>query len=211
MEIINKNEIKKKIILLYSKIKNKNHLIYLYVKSYLNSQRKGNSKTKERSEVKGSTRKITKQKGLGNARKGDIKNPIFKGGGRIFGPRKRDYKIKINKNIKKKVKKILIIDKILNNKIYIINKFKYLSYKTKKIILYFMSKNINIKNKNIKYLIITDNIYKNLLMSINNLNNILINYKKNINYFNVLKSDYIIFVGKKIEKYIINNILEISL
>ncbi|MDH3004208.1 MAG: 50S ribosomal protein L4 [Candidatus Shikimatogenerans sp. JK-2022] len=208
--INNNNEFIKKNLILLKKnnnINNKNHIIYLYIKGYLNSQRLGNSKTKERSEIRGSTKKILKQKGTGNARKGDIKNPIFRGGGRIFGPRKRNYKIKINKNIKKKVYKILINDKILNNKVYFIKKFNFISNKTKELISYFLKNKIKIKYKKYKYLIITDKIYKNLLISSNNISNILINYKNNINYFNVLISDYIIFIGDKIDKFIIKQIL----
>ncbi|WGH25388.1 MAG: 50S ribosomal protein L4 [Candidatus Shikimatogenerans bostrichidophilus] len=203
------NLIKKNLFLLKkrNKEKNKNHIIYLYVKSYLHSQRLGNSKTKERSEIKGSTRKILKQKGTGNARKGDIKNPIFRGGGRVFGPKKRNYKIKINKTIKQKVQKILISDKILHNKAFFLKKFNFLSLKTKDLILYFKKKRIKLNYKIYKYLIITDKIYKNLLISSNNIKNIIINYKKNINFFYVLISDYIIFIGDKIDKYILNNLI----
>ena len=77
------------------------HAIYLDVKQYLASQRKGTHKTKERGEVKGSRRKIRKQKGSGAARVGDIKNPIFRGGGRVFGPQPKDYSFKLNKKVKK--------------------------------------------------------------------------------------------------------------
>ncbi|MDH3005133.1 MAG: 50S ribosomal protein L4 [Candidatus Shikimatogenerans sp. JK-2022] len=208
MEIKITKLIKKNFFLLkkINKVKNKNHIIYLYIKSYLNSQRLGNSKTKERSEIKGSTRKILKQKGTGNARKGDIKNPIFKGGGRVFGPKKRNYKIKINKNIKKKIQKILISDKILENKVNFIKKFNFISFKTKDLILYLNKKKIEYKIY--KYLIITDKIYKNLLIASNNIKNILINYKNNINYFYVLISDYIIFIGKEIDQYILNKLMK---
>ncbi|WGH27140.1 MAG: 50S ribosomal protein L4 [Candidatus Shikimatogenerans bostrichidophilus] len=187
----------------YSFLKNKDHLIYLYVKSYLASKRLGLSKNKTRGEVKGSTRKIIKQKGTGSSRKGNIRNPLFRGGGKIFGPIKRNYKIKINKKIYKLVKKILLSDKIINNKFFIIKKFYFLSHKTKYFINYFKYLNINIINKN-KYLLITDKIYNKLLMSSNNINNIYINNFKQINLYKVLYSDYIIFIGENIDKYIIN-------
>ncbi|WGH24649.1 MAG: 50S ribosomal protein L4 [Candidatus Shikimatogenerans bostrichidophilus] len=183
-----------------------NHLIYLYVKTYLNSQRKGNSKTKERGEIKGSTRKIIKQKGTGNSRKGSIKNPLFKGGGRIFGPRKRKYKIKLNKNIKNKVYKILIIDKILNKRVIYFKKININTYKTKDLILFFNNKKKFINFKKNKFLIITDKINNKLLFSSRNIKNINVYTYKNINYFNFFLSDYIIFVGKKFKKFIINKI-----
>ena len=81
------------------------HAVYLDVKQFLANQRQGNAKTKERSEIKGSTRKIKKQKGTGTARAGSIKNPLFRGGGTIFGPRTRDYGIKLNKNVKRLARK----------------------------------------------------------------------------------------------------------
>ncbi|MDH3004935.1 MAG: 50S ribosomal protein L4 [Candidatus Shikimatogenerans sp. JK-2022] len=185
----------------YNKIKNKNHIIYLYIKSYLKSKRLGNSKTKERSEIKGSTRKILKQKGTGNSRKGDIKNPIFKGGGRVFGPKKRNYKIKINKNVKILAKKIILSKKIIENKVIIIKKLILKSFKTKNIINFFNKKKIDIKKKN---LIIIQEENKNLFFSTKNLKNIKINNFLNINYFQVLYSDYIILIGKDIEKLIVD-------
>ncbi|WGH27653.1 MAG: 50S ribosomal protein L4 [Candidatus Shikimatogenerans bostrichidophilus] len=184
--------------------KNYNHIIYLYVKSYLNSKRLGNSKTKERSEIKGSTKKIQKQKGTGNSRKGDIKNPLFKGGGRVFGPKKRNYKIKINKNIFKNIKKILFCKKIFKKKIFLLKKFKFLSHKTKYFINFFLKKKIKINNKKKKFLILTDKIYKNLLISSKNLKNININWINNINLYKILISDYIILIGNNIDEYILN-------
>ncbi|WOX79277.1 50S ribosomal protein L4 [Candidatus Shikimatogenerans bostrichidophilus] len=204
--LIKNNNIKKNIKLInkYNMFKNKEHIINLYVKKYLNSKRKNTSKTKERSEIKGSTRKIQKQKGTGNARKGDIKNPIFRGGGRIFGPKNnRNYKKKINKKVYKIVKKILLCNKIINKKVFILNKIKFYSHKTKYFINYFKKFKIKINNK-IKYLIITDKIYKKLLIASKNIKNVKINNIKQINIYNILISDYIIFINKKI-----NNIINI--
>ncbi|WGH24834.1 MAG: 50S ribosomal protein L4 [Candidatus Shikimatogenerans bostrichidophilus] len=203
-----------KILKIFKKNKEKNikiynHLIYLYIKYYLNSQRKGNSKTKEKGEIKGSTRKIIKQKGTGNARKGSIKNPLFKGGGRIFGPKKRNYRIKLNKNIKNKVYKILILDKILNKRIFYLNNINIKTYKTNKLILFLLKNKINFDYNKFKYLIITKKINKNLLLSSRNIKNLYINSYNNINYFNFFLADYIIFVGKNIKKFLINNILKL--
>ncbi|WGH25754.1 MAG: 50S ribosomal protein L4 [Candidatus Shikimatogenerans bostrichidophilus] len=209
-KIINKTDVIIENIKIFKKnknYKNKNHLIYLYVKSYLNSKRFGNSKTKERSEIKGSTKKILKQKGSGSSRKGDIKNPIFRGGARVFGPKKRNYKIKVNKKIYKKIRNILISEKILNNKVFFIKNFEFLSFKTKYFLNFFKKLNINIKSKN-KFLIITDKIYQNLLFSSRNIKNVNINYIVNLNLFNILIANYIIFIGNNIDKHIINIFLK---
>ena len=95
------------------------HAVYLDVKQFLANQRQGNAKTKERSEIKGSTRKIKKQKGTGTARAGSIKNPLFRGGGTIFGPRNRDFNSKVNKNVKKLARKSALSQKT-NHKIIIV-------------------------------------------------------------------------------------------
>ncbi len=99
------------------------HAIYLDVKQYLANLRQGTHKTKERSEVAGSTRKIKRQKGTGTARAGDIKNPIFRGGGRIFGPRPRDYSLKLNKKLKKLARKSALAYKAKNDGIRVIEDF----------------------------------------------------------------------------------------
>ncbi|WOX79145.1 50S ribosomal protein L4 [Candidatus Shikimatogenerans bostrichidophilus] len=202
--LINNNKIKKNINIInkYNMFKNKEHIIYLYVKKYLNSKRKNTSKTKERSEIKGSTRKLQKQKGTGKARKGDIKNPIFRGGGRIFGPKNnRNYKNKINKKVYKIVKKILLCNKIINKKVFRLKKIKFYSHKTKYFINYFKKLKIKINNKK-KYLIITDKKYKNLLISSKNIKTVTINNIKQINIYKILISDYIIFINKKIKNII---------
>ncbi len=93
------------------------HAVYLDVKHYLANQRQGNAKTKERAEIKGSTRKIKKQKGTGTARAGSIKNPLFRGGGTIFGPRPRGYDQKVNKNVKKLARKSALSDKLKSKSI----------------------------------------------------------------------------------------------
>ena len=107
------------------------HAIYLDVKQYLASQRQGNHKTKERGEVKGSRRKIRKQKGSGAARVGDIKNPIFRGGGRIFGPKPRKYTVKLNKKVKKIARKSALTYKASENNIIVLEDFSFEHPKTK--------------------------------------------------------------------------------
>ena len=104
------------------------HAVYLDVKQYLANQRQGNAKTKERAEIKGSTRKIKKQKGTGTARAGSIKNPIFRGGGRIFGPIPRDYSQKVNKKVKRLARKSALSIKAKEKSIFIIEDFYLLIF-----------------------------------------------------------------------------------
>ena len=107
------------------------HAVYLDVKQYLANQRQGNAKTKERAEIKGSTRKIKKQKGTGTARAGSIKNPLFRGGGTIFGPRPRGYDQKVNKNVKKLARKSALSDKLKSKSISIVESINFKAPKTK--------------------------------------------------------------------------------
>lgn len=107
------------------------HAIYLDVKQYLANQRQGTAKTKGRSEVKGSTRKLRKQKGTGGARVGDIKNPLFRGGGRIFGPEPRDYHFKLNKKAKAHARKSALTYKVKDNQLTVVEDFKMEAPKTK--------------------------------------------------------------------------------
>lgn len=108
------------------------HAVYLDVKQYLSNQRQGTHKAKERSEIVGSTRKIKKQKGTGTARAGSIKSPIFKGGGRIFGPRPRNYGIKVNKNVKRLARRSVLSLKAKENAIIVLEDFSFDAIKTKK-------------------------------------------------------------------------------
>lgn len=107
------------------------HAIYLDVKQYLANNRKGLHKTKERAEIKGSTRKIKKQKGTGTARAGSIKNPLFRGGGRVFGPRPRSYDQKVNKKVKRLARKSALSYKAQNKAIMIIEDFDFSKPNTK--------------------------------------------------------------------------------
>ena len=111
-----------------------NHAIYLDVKQYLANQRQGTHKSKERGEITGSTRKIKKQKGTGTARAGSIKSGVFRGGGRIFGPRPRDYDVKLNKKLKKLARKSALSLKAKDKAITIVEDFDFKTPKTKKFI-----------------------------------------------------------------------------
>src|SRR5690625_2516433 len=108
-----------------------NHAVYLDVKQYLANQRQGTHKSKERAEIAGSTRKIKKQKGTGTARAGSIKSPVFKGGGRIFGPTPRDYSFKLNKKVKKLARRSALSYKASENNVVVLDAVKFDSAKTK--------------------------------------------------------------------------------
>src|SRR5690554_2422637 len=118
------------------------HAIYLDVKQYGANNRQGTHKAKERSEVKGSTRKIKKQKGTGTARAGDIKNPLFRGGGRVFGPRPRDYSFKLNKKLKVLARLSALSYKARNNAIVVVEDFSFEAPKTKEFVA--LRKNLNL-------------------------------------------------------------------
>ena len=107
------------------------HAVYLEVKQYLASQRQGTHKSKERSELSGSTRKLHRQKGTGGSRKGDINNPLFRGGARVFGPKPRDYRFKLNKSLKRVAKKSVLSQKLKENNLKIVEDLKFEAPKTK--------------------------------------------------------------------------------
>ncbi|MBR9922155.1 MAG: 50S ribosomal protein L4 [Bacteroidetes bacterium] len=107
------------------------HSVYLAVKQYLANQRQGTHKSKERGEVAGSTRKIKRQKGTGTARAGDIKNPIFRGGGRAFGPRPRTYEVRLNRKVKRLARKSALSAKAASGQIFVVEDFSFEAPKTK--------------------------------------------------------------------------------
>ncbi|TMU57576.1 50S ribosomal protein L4 [Flagellimonas algicola] len=141
------------------------HAIYLDVKQYLAHQRQGNHKAKERAEIVGSTRKIKKQKGTGTARAGSIKSPIFRGGGRIFGPRPKDYTQKLNKNVKRLARKSALTLKSKEKAITVVEDFNFEAPKTKDFKAFLSS--LGIENK--KSLIVLGDSNKNVYLSSRNL------------------------------------------
>ena len=141
------------------------HAIYLDVKQYLAAQRTGTHKTKGRSEVKGSRRKLRKQKGSGAARVGDIKNPLFRGGGRVFGPQPRDYSFKVNKKVKRIARKSALSHKAKNKNIIVLEDFTFDKPNTKSY-SNFLS-NFNLLNN--KTILILPKSNKNLLLSSRNI------------------------------------------
>lgn len=146
-------------------IKPNDHAIYLDVKQYLANKRQGSHKSKERAEVKGSTKKIKRQKGTGTARFGDIKNPIFRGGGRTFGPRVRDYRVKLNKKVKQLARKSALSYKLKNNEVFVLEDFNFEEPKTKNYVS--LINNLKINDK--KSIIVLGEQNKNIYLSSRNL------------------------------------------
>ncbi len=141
------------------------HAIYLDVKQYRANNRQGTHKAKERAEVKGSTRKIKKQKGTGSARAGDIKNPLFRGGGRVFGPRPKDHSFKLNKKLKKLARKSALSYKAKENGLYVVEDFSFDQPKTKE----YLSFENNLKIAEKKSILVLSKANKNLYLSSRNL------------------------------------------
>ena len=141
------------------------HAVYLDVKQYLANQRQGNHKAKERAEVAGSTRKIKKQKGTGTARAGSAKNPLFKGGGTVFGPRPRSYSFKLNKNLKRLARKSAFSLKVKESNLMVVEDFTFEAPNTKNFIN--VLKSLGLENK--KSLFVLGNSNKNVYLSSRNL------------------------------------------
>jgi len=141
------------------------HAIYLDVKQYLANQRQGTHKAKERAEITGSTRKIKKQKGTGTARAGSIKSPLFRGGGRVFGPRPRSYSFKLNKGLKRLARRSALSVKVAEKQLFVVEDFNFEAPKTKDFIN--VLKAFGLENK--KSLIVLSDTNKNVYLSARNL------------------------------------------
>ena len=164
------------------------HAVYLDVKQYLAHQRTGTHKSKERSEIKGSTRKIKRQKGTGTARAGSIKNPIFRGGGRTFGPRVRSYTQKVNKSVKKLARKSALSIKVKSKNLTVIEDFDFDIPKTKSILKVLEALGISAK----KSLFVLDNSKKNVFLSARNLKNINVLSNDDFNTYNIMNAQHLI-------------------
>ena len=171
------------------------HLIYLYIKYYLANQRQGTHKSKERSEIKGSTRKLIRQKGNGGARRGDIKSPILRGGGRVFGPKPNDYNIKMNKKERDLALLSSLKHRLLEKNLNIISDFDLSTPKTKNFIDVIEKLQIN-ANKN---LIVVKDVNKNLLLSSRNIQSVKVKNVENLNVYDIVSSGKILFDEKGID------------
>jgi large subunit ribosomal protein L4 len=172
------------------------HAIYLDIKRIMANRRQGTHKTKERADISGSTRKIKKQKGTGTARAGSIKSPIFRGGGRVFGPRPRDHSIKLNKKLTKLARKSALTYKAKDKNISVIEEFSIDAPKTKDYIKILTALSLNDK----KTLLIIPKPDRNIVLSSRNLKNAKVITADKLNTYDVLNADSLMFVENSIER-----------
>ena len=177
------------------------HVLYLDVKQYLANQRQGTAKAKERSEVSGSTRKLGRQKGGGGARRGDINSPVLVGGGRVFGPKPRDYRFKLNKKVKALARKSALSYKAQENAVIVVEDFNFEAPKTKEFVN--ITKNLKVEGK--KTLLVLPEVNKNVYLSARNLQRSEVMTANTINAYNVLNADVLVVTEKSLET--INQIL----
>lgn len=174
------------------------HAIYLDVKSFLANQRQGTHKSKQRNEITGSSKKVKKQKGTGGARAGNIKNPLFKGGGRVFGPQPRDYSFKLNKKVKDLARKSALAYKAKDNAIAVLEDFSFEAPKTKDYLKLLASLSLDSK----KTLLVLPTANRNIALSARNLQRTLVTTAENINTYDVMNADTLIFVESSVEKVV---------
>lgn len=173
------------------------HAVYLEVKQYLAAQRQGTHKSKERSEITASTKKLKKQKGSGSARYGDIKSPTFRGGGRVFGPKPRDYRFKLNKAIKRLAKKSVLSQKMRDNSIKVLETFSFDAPKTKDFIN--LHNALGFEGKKSLYILPEAN--KNVYLSSRNLPKVKVLTYNEISSYDLVNASEIVFIEEAIEKF----------
>lgn len=173
------------------------HAVYLEVKQYLAAQRQGTHKSKERSEITASTKKLKKQKGSGSARYGDIKSPTFKGGGRVFGPKPRDYRFKLNKALKRLAKKSVLSQKLKDNSIKVLESFSFDAPKTKEFIT--INNALGFEGKKSLYILPEAN--KNVYLSSRNLPKTKVLTYNEISSYDLMNAGEIVFIEGAVEKF----------
>ncbi len=171
------------------------HAIYLDTKQYLANQRQGTHKSKERGEIAGSTRKIKRQKGTGTARAGSIKNPLFRGGGRVFGPRPRYYGFKLNKKVKQLARRSALSYKASTNNIIILEDFSLEAPKTKEIIR--MGNNLNIANKKSVFVFPEQN--NNIYLSTRNVQGVEVVIASELNTYKIMRASTLVLVESAVD------------
>ena len=171
------------------------HAVYLDVKQFLANKRQGTHKAKERSEIAGSTKKLGRQKGGGGARHGDIKSPLFHGGGRVFGPRPRNYSFKLNKKVKALARRSALTYKAQNNQIMVIEDIKFDAPKTKE----FVNITRNLKLEGQKLLLVLNGVERNLYMSLRNVPTASVVTANDINTYRVLDNRMILVTESSVE------------
>ena len=171
------------------------HVLYLDVKQYLANQRQGTAKAKERSEVSGSTRKLGRQKGGGGARRGDINSPVLVGGGRVFGPKPRDYRFKLNKKVKSLARKSALSYKVQENAIIVVEDFTFEAPKTKDFVN--ITKNLKVEGK--KTLLVLPEVNKNVYLSARNLQRAEVMLASTLNAYKVLNADVLVITENSLK------------
>jgi len=173
------------------------HAIYLDTKLFMANQRQGTHETKERNAVKGSTRKIKRQKGTGTARAGDIKNPLFRGGGRVFGPHPRNYGFKLNKKVKRLARKSALSYKLKDNNIVVVEDFKLDTPKTKEFINILNSFKLEGK----KALLIVNENNENITLSSRNIQGTRVLKADSLNTYEILNANKILLVESSLKAF----------
>ena len=172
------------------------HAIYLDVKQILANKRQGTHSSKERADVSGSTRKIKKQKGTGTARAGSIKSPVFRGGGRVFGPRPRSYDFKLNKKVKALARKSALTYKALEESILVIEDFNFETPKTREMVQ--ISNNLKINDNKSLFVLPEEN--KNIYLSSRNLHSISVITASELNTYQILNAKKVVVLESSISK-----------
>ena len=171
------------------------HVLYLDVKQYLANQRQGTAKSKERSEMSGSTRKLGRQKGGGGARRGDINSPVLVGGARVFGPKPRDYSFKLNKKVKVLARKSALSYKAKENAIIVVEDFEMTAPKAKEYVN--IVNNLQLEGR--KSLLLLPNVNKNVYLSARNLQRSEVMTASALNAYKVLNADVLVITEKSLE------------
>jgi large subunit ribosomal protein L4 len=178
------------------------HVLWLDVKQYLANQRQGTHKSKERSELSGSTRKLIRQKGGGGARRGDINSPVLVGGARVFGPKPRDYRFKLNKKVKQLARRSALTYKAQENQILVIEDFTFETPKTKDFLA--ITKNLKVEDKKVVFVI--PEADTNLTLSVRNIPNAMVVRASDINAYTILNATSLVLAESSVA--IIDNILK---
>ena len=171
------------------------HVLYLAVKQYMGNQRQGTAKSKERSEMSGSTRKLGRQKGGGGARHGDINSPLLRGGGRVFGPKPRDYRTKLNKKVSQLARRSALTYKAQENAIIVLEDFTLDAPKTKEFVN--IAKNLKIDGK--KLLLVMPDTNKNVYLSARNLQRAEVIEANNVNTYKILNADVLVITENSLK------------
>jgi large subunit ribosomal protein L4 len=173
------------------------HAIYLDVKQYLANNRQGTHKSKERAEITGSTRKIKKQKGTGTARAGSVKSPVFRGGGRVFGPQPRNYRFKLNKKLKQLARRSALAYKAKTNAILVVEDFQLESPKTKEFVN--IRKNLKLDGKN--SLVVVKALDRNVYLSSRNVPKSEVATTADLNTFSIMKAQSLVLAESSVEEF----------